>query len=140
MSEGSSGTDTSGWSVQARRYASDGSAQGAEFQVNSYTMNDQWIPSVAAAANGDFVVVWVSDGSTGTDTDSVSIQGQRFSLPAAVIPVPSMSPTTRFALGAALALLGAAYALRRHAPVAAKAKSTQGRGSLSLSTADGLGP
>ena len=38
-SDGSSGTDTSGDSIQGQRYASDGSTQGAQFQVNTYTTN-----------------------------------------------------------------------------------------------------
>ena len=77
-SAGSSGTDTSGNSIQGQRYASDGSAQGAQFQVNTYTTGNQRAPSVAADADGDFVVVWDSDGSSGTDTSGFSIQGQRY--------------------------------------------------------------
>ena len=30
---------------------------GSEFQVNTYTTGDQGLPAVAAASNGDFVVV-----------------------------------------------------------------------------------
>ena len=85
-SPGSSGTDASGQSIHGRRYASDGSSQGAQFQVNSYTTSDQRIPAVAAAADGDFVVVWDSDGSSGPDTHTTSIQGQRFSVAAAGLP------------------------------------------------------
>ena len=77
-SYGSSGTDTSGFSVQGQRYASGGSTQGAEFQVNTYTTGFQRHPSVAADADGDFVVVWQSDGSYGTYTMAPSIQGQRY--------------------------------------------------------------
>ena len=77
-SDGSSGTDTSGYSIQGQRYASDGSTQGAQFQVNTYTTSDQDAPSVAADADGDFVVVWESNGSSGTDTSAYSIQGQRY--------------------------------------------------------------
>ena len=36
-SNGSSGTDTSSWSIQGQRYASNGSTLGAQFQVNTYT-------------------------------------------------------------------------------------------------------
>jgi hypothetical protein len=78
QSNGSPGTDTSSHSVQGQRYASDGSAQGAQFQVNTYTTNLQQRPSVAASADGDFVVVWVSLGSSETDTGDYSIQGQRY--------------------------------------------------------------
>ena len=34
--------------------------------------------SVAADADGNFVIIWYSSGSDGTDTDSFSIQAQRF--------------------------------------------------------------
>ena len=52
-SAGSSGTDTSGSSIQGQRYASNGSALGAEFQVNADTTFDQGSPSVAVAASGE---------------------------------------------------------------------------------------
>jgi hypothetical protein len=111
-SAGSSGTDTSGDSIQGQRYASDGSTEGGEFQVNTYTTDQQYSTSVAAF-DGGVIMAWRSDGSSGTDTSASSILGQRFSLAAAVPAVPSMSSATRFALGAALLLFGAAYALRR---------------------------
>jgi hypothetical protein len=167
-SYGSSGTDTSGFSIRGRRYASSGSPQGPEFQVNSYTTSDQQYPSVAAAADGGFVVAWNSAGSSGTDTSGDSIQGQRYSAYGStrgaqfqvstyttsqqystsvaafdggvimawrsespgesfndsrifgqrygvVAALPTMSSTPRFALGAALLLLGAAYARGRRA-------------------------
>jgi hypothetical protein len=78
-SSGSGGSDTSGWSVQARRFAADGDPAGAQFQVNSYTTGAQAGPDVAASGDGGFVVVWSSDGSDGGDTSSLSVQGQRFS-------------------------------------------------------------
>jgi hypothetical protein len=77
-SSGSSGTDTDGSSIQGQRYTSDGTLQGAEFQVNAYTTSYQFGASVSSSSSGDFVVVWTSDGSSGTDTDSNSVQGQRY--------------------------------------------------------------
>ena len=53
-------------------------AQGGEFQVNSYTTSYQCDPAVAADAAGNFVVVWQSYGSAGTDTSERSIQAQRY--------------------------------------------------------------
>ncbi|MCP4662000.1 MAG: hypothetical protein GY856_41890, partial [bacterium] len=73
-----SGSDTDGWSIQGRRYAADGSAVASEFQVNTYTTNGQQYPAVAVDADGDFVVVWQSYGSTGSDSADWSIQGQRY--------------------------------------------------------------
>ena len=46
--------------VFARRFSSAGTALAAEFRVNSHTVNQQDEPSVAAEANGDFVVTWSS--------------------------------------------------------------------------------
>jgi len=78
MSSGSSGTDPFGRSIQGQRYASSGTAIGSQFQVNSYTTSDQSLPAVASDADGDFVVVWQSNGSSGSDTSFYSIQGQRY--------------------------------------------------------------
>ena len=75
---GASGSDASDMSVQGQRYASDGTPLGAQFQVNTYTTNDQEEASVAVAADGDFVVVWQSFGSSGSDSSSGSIQGRRY--------------------------------------------------------------
>ena len=77
-SYGSSGSDSSAWSVQGQRITADGSLLGSQFQVNSYTTGYQRNPWVAAAPDGRFVVVWRSNGSAGTDTSDYSIQAQRF--------------------------------------------------------------
>ena len=76
-SEGSAGTDTSGDSVQVRRFAADATPQGPEVQVNSTVTADQSYPSVDAAADGSFVVVWQSD-STMEDGSGYSVQLQRY--------------------------------------------------------------
>jgi hypothetical protein len=49
---------------------------GEEFQVNSYTPSDQLIGEVAAAGDGDFVVVWEGAVAGGSATE---VLGQRFS-------------------------------------------------------------
>ncbi|HXK22359.1 MAG TPA: hypothetical protein VMS55_06730, partial [Myxococcota bacterium] len=77
-SRGSSGSDHSGFSVQGQRYASNGAAQGGQFQVNTFVANDQFGPAVATDADGDFVVVWTSLGSSQSDQSGVSVQGQRY--------------------------------------------------------------
>jgi hypothetical protein len=50
---------------------------GTEFRVNTYTTGTQAFPDVAAQPDGNFVVVWDSEGSAGSDSDG-GIQGQRF--------------------------------------------------------------
>ncbi len=63
---GSYAQDRSSFGVFGQRYTSSGTAQGGEFQVNTYTTNIQLFSKVAADAAGNFVVVWQSylqDGS-----------------------------------------------------------------------------
>jgi len=73
---GTNPADTS--SVRARLFDGSGGAVGDDFQVNSYTTGAQGLPSVGMDAAGNFVVVWQSYGSPGSDRSSFSIQGQRF--------------------------------------------------------------
>lgn len=75
----STGSDIAGRSIQARRFASDGTPFGPDFQVNTYTSGNQNLPDVATDGAGDFVIVWQSAGSSGSDTLGSSVQGQRFS-------------------------------------------------------------
>lgn len=70
----SSGSDTSGLSIQVRRYHSDGTPVGPEVQVNSSTADEQSSPSVAMNSAGAFVVVWASY----QDTSDFDIMAQRF--------------------------------------------------------------
>ena len=57
------------YGVFGRRFDSAGVAQGAEFQINTYTPGTQVEPQLAMSAGGDFIVAWAShmnqDGSSG---------------------------------------------------------------------------
>ena len=56
--------DGSNFSIHGQRYTSAGAPAGPEFRVNTSTTGSQFIPAVAAAPSGDFVVAWMSpDGS-----------------------------------------------------------------------------
>jgi hypothetical protein len=77
-SDGSGGTDSDWFSIQAQRYDADGSPAGEQFQVNTYTTDAQVAPAIAQDGVGGFVVVWQSEGSSGTDTSGWSVQGQRY--------------------------------------------------------------
>ncbi|MDZ8109755.1 MAG: putative Ig domain-containing protein [Nostoc sp. DedQUE12a] len=57
--------DGSGFGIYAQRYNSAGVAQGSEFQVNTYTDNHQYNPTVAMDADGDFIISWTSYGQDG---------------------------------------------------------------------------
>jgi Ca2+-binding RTX toxin-like protein len=71
----SSGQDGSGTGIYAQRYAADGAPLGGELRVNSTTANSQELPSIAALANGGFVVSWQSLGQDGSGT---GIYAQRY--------------------------------------------------------------
>jgi hypothetical protein len=69
-------TDGSFDGTFGQRYDADGTPLGAEFQVNTYTTQDQNAPAVAADARGHFVVVW--QGSGHQDGSFSGIFGQRY--------------------------------------------------------------
>jgi hypothetical protein len=68
--------DGDSYGVFGRRFASDGSPLGAEFQVNTYTYYSQQLPDVAVGTGGSFVVAWESYGYQ--DGDSYGVFGRRF--------------------------------------------------------------
>jgi hypothetical protein len=61
--------------IFGRRFSRDGSALGAEFRVNVSTTGYPFLPSVAADAQGGFLVVWSSQH---VDGDSHAVVGRRF--------------------------------------------------------------
>jgi len=67
--------DGSGAAVFAQRYNALGVAQGGTIAVNTFTTGDQFDPSVAMTAAGDFVVAWTSNGQEGAGSE---IYAQRF--------------------------------------------------------------
>jgi len=70
----SSEQDGSGFGIFGQRYASSGTPLGPEFRVNTNTTEFQALPSVAADASGNFVVVWASS----LDGSSLGLFGQRY--------------------------------------------------------------
>ena len=71
----SAAQDGSGYGIYAQRFNATGSMLGGEFQVNTTTASDQLYPSVAMAANGNFVETWTSAAQDGSGT---GIYAQRF--------------------------------------------------------------
>jgi len=61
--------------VFGQRFASDGAFVGSEFQINTYTTDDQERPAVCCDATGNFVVAWQSYRQDGNRN---GVFGQRF--------------------------------------------------------------
>ncbi len=67
--------DGDSWGVYAQRFDSAGNPAEFEFRVNTVTTNEQQEPSVAALADGGFVISWQSKDQDG---DSWGVFGQRY--------------------------------------------------------------
>lgn len=78
----SQGQDGSALGLYGQRYSADGTPAGEEFAINSWTENSQHDASVAALADGGFVVTWTSDAQDG---DGGGIFAQRFAADATPI-------------------------------------------------------
>ncbi|QCS48015.1 cadherin repeat domain-containing protein (plasmid) [Picosynechococcus sp. PCC 11901] len=61
--------------IYGQRFDANGVPVGAEFQVNTYSLNNQILSSVTTLNSGDFVVTWSSDGQDGS---GYGIYAQRF--------------------------------------------------------------
>jgi hypothetical protein len=64
-----------GAGIYAQRFSPTGVKVGSEFRVNTRTVGDQTRPAVAALANNDFVVVWMSRSQ---DRSGQGIYAKRF--------------------------------------------------------------
>jgi len=71
----SNGQDGSGYGVYAQRYNSDGTTNGSEFRVNSFTIGNEDSPSVAMNNSGNFVISWTGYPQTGS---SYGVYAQRY--------------------------------------------------------------
>ncbi|KKL49815.1 hypothetical protein LCGC14_2311740, partial [marine sediment metagenome] len=67
--------DGSSAGVYGQIFNADGTKNGSEFPVNTYTTSPQRYPSVASLSNDKFVVTWTSDWQDGS---SVGVYGQIF--------------------------------------------------------------
>jgi hypothetical protein len=66
------------YGITGRRFSSSGAAQGNEFQVNSYTVDQQDDPDICCDAAG-FVVTWSGGYQLNQDGDGEGIFARRFS-------------------------------------------------------------
>jgi GH24 family phage-related lysozyme (muramidase) len=80
----SNGQDGSGNGVYGQRFDASGHAVGNEFQVNTYTDNNQSGTSISGLPNGEFVAIWDSAGQDGSGS---GVYGQRFAVNSDTAPV-----------------------------------------------------
>jgi hypothetical protein len=75
----SNGEDGCGWGVYAERFNSCGVAQGGQFRVNTTTAGDQKDARIGMDSQGNFVVAWTGNGSSGWGVyaQRFNAQGQR---------------------------------------------------------------
>ncbi len=67
--------DGNSWGIYGQRYNANGTTNGEEFRVNTYTDNSQGEPSVTGLNDGGFVVTWHSEDQDGS---GYGIYGQRY--------------------------------------------------------------
>jgi hypothetical protein len=67
--------DGSSFGVYAQRYDAAGVAQGGEFRVNTFTVDQQGYPSVAMSPTGRLVIAWMSYQQ---DTSTWGVYAQRY--------------------------------------------------------------
>ncbi|KAA5539094.1 DUF4347 domain-containing protein [Roseiconus nitratireducens] len=66
---------SSSWGIYGQRFDASGNTLGGEFLVNSNTAGHQWIPEVAMADDGSFVVTWEDSAADG---DGTGVFARRF--------------------------------------------------------------
>ncbi len=74
-----SGDDTSSLAVRGQIFNANGSKSGDEFLVNTTPTDAQETPTIAALADGRFVVAWRDDSQTGGDSSNSAVRAQIFS-------------------------------------------------------------
>jgi hypothetical protein len=93
----SPGQDGSGDAVFGKRYDSEGTVQGEEFQINSFTTASQALPSAAVTDTNRFVVTWQSFGQDGNNN---GIFGKRLNVGTGTITVVSPNTNVKWRIGA----------------------------------------
>ena len=77
-----SAQDGSSWGVYGQRYDASGAAVGGEFQINSFTSNEQRNVAVTGLSDGGFAVTWHSHTQDGSGW---GIHGQRYDASGAAV-------------------------------------------------------
>ncbi len=77
--------------IFTQRFAADGSKIGLETQVNTESINDQYMSDITALSDGGYYIVWTSRSQDG---DSTGIYGQRYDVDGNAIGAETQINTT----------------------------------------------
>ena len=66
--------DGSNYGIYGQRYAANGTPDGEEFQINSYTSNHQHNSEVTTLSNGGYVVTWQDNSGSGDSSEGIDGQ------------------------------------------------------------------
>ena len=83
--------------IFGRLFSPQGLPASGEFQINSQTDGGQLTPRIANSPDGQFLIVWYSDTSSGSDQSSRSIQSRWLS--PAGLPIGSDRQVNSFTFG-----------------------------------------
>jgi hypothetical protein len=98
--------------IQGQRYDVAGTPLDGEFQVNAHGYAGQARPAVTNTAGADFVVLWDSFASEGSDADEKSVQGQILSPSVPTTTSSSVTSTTSSTLAPTALLPGRSLVIR----------------------------
>ncbi len=71
--------DTSASGIRAQVFAANGAKIGSEILVNTFTLNTQAFPSIAATSDGGFAIAWQDNSLLTDDVSGHAIRAQMFS-------------------------------------------------------------
>jgi Ca2+-binding RTX toxin-like protein len=78
IDQSATGGDTDNEAIRAQRFDTFGNKVGPEILVNATTTGRQSQPTIAALADGGFVVGWTDWSALSADNDTAAIRAQRF--------------------------------------------------------------
>jgi hypothetical protein len=83
--------DGDGYGIFGQRFNRSGAKVGSEFQINSYTTGNQFLPAVASDTRGGFVATWIAEGNQ--DGDQRGVARRRMNLLPSAFGVDAHSAT-----------------------------------------------
>ena len=90
--ESHTGQDGSAIGIFGQRLDADGTPAGTEFQVNTYTTDNQYIPDIAVVPDGTFVVAWASTSLVAGVDDHNNVMTRRFAADATPLGAEQIVP------------------------------------------------